>query len=285
MTSHSNPFTEADLNRVINLLWRIDDPWVRLESREDIDPREALIQPFSQARLAECLRLSEAGLAPPPVSVNRLFLGERRFYTVNDGQHRIEAARILGQPTVAAIVESELDVQLSRYELTAQHLLRDTGQRGRLIVAHAVEYTPEQWDALRWLLKLGVRVNVLGVGRRAYAHIEKPGAPFRALCDTPLDPLRVTREKNIALPDAHIVRCSRCRRRIPTLMPTWVPLSETRGFARGTRFEIEFVPGETWVIARPGHALRYDRATNTLLGSVKLAIKPAYECRVRVLTF
>lgn len=163
---HKNPGwprpEEAAMVHTINYLWEIDDPWQRIDKRESLPVDQVLIDPFSQGRLDDCLALSRAGKRMPPIDCQRINVGPWTFYTVNDGQHRTLARRVLGKPTVPAIVKSELTINPDWLELRFDGLFRRVSANLMRLVEWKDKMPSDRWDALVWLVEQAKLPRQLG---------------------------------------------------------------------------------------------------------------------------
>jgi uncharacterized ParB-like nuclease family protein len=85
-------------------LLMIGDHWRELDGRRAVPLRadRLLAEAWSPTRLARCRRLLEGGEKPPPISAIGLRYRGTTWYGVDDGNHRVVAAREAGKARVMA---------------------------------------------------------------------------------------------------------------------------------------------------------------------------------------
>jgi uncharacterized ParB-like nuclease family protein len=88
-----------------------------LKRRQTIPVGQIIAQAWHPGRLQEAVARLQAGDNPPMVDVNRYYLHGETYYTVNDGHHRVVAARQLGRAAIDASIRFEAWCQPQAYRV------------------------------------------------------------------------------------------------------------------------------------------------------------------------
>lgn len=109
---------------------------------------------WSEGRFARCQELLAAGRVPPPIAVSAVRVGNEVFYLVTDGNHRTEAARAAGQPTIRAALDCTTTVghHVFSRDSYGEGLWRPRKDGTLLHVAWQSNFSPPEWRALKWLV-------------------------------------------------------------------------------------------------------------------------------------
>src|SRR5262245_17562531 len=86
-----------------------------------VDPRKVLTLPWSERRLAATRELRHTGQRPPLAQLTRVRVSDDTWYMVNDGQHRVWAAREVGARRIGAYVDWEIVACPSWFYLQFTH--------------------------------------------------------------------------------------------------------------------------------------------------------------------